>query len=66
MKDMVHETLYLCYLNMISSWNITLTGASFQRCSEQWRSFLAANLALLCKILEKILNKQWARRLIIH
>ena len=42
---MVHETLYLCYLDMISSLNIALTGASFQRCSEQWYSFLAANQA---------------------
>ena len=29
-KDMVHETSYLCYLNMISSWSIALTGASFK------------------------------------
>ena len=35
---MVHE-------NMISSWNIALTGVSFQSFSEQWCSFLAANLA---------------------
>ena len=28
-NDMVHETLYLYNLNMTSSWNIALTGASF-------------------------------------
>ena len=37
-KDMLHE-------NMISSWNIVSTGASFQSFSEQRCSFLAANLA---------------------
>ena len=42
---MTHETLYLYYLNMISSWNIALTGVSFQSCSKQWCAFLAANLA---------------------
>ena len=34
---MLHE-------NMISSVNIALTEASFQSFSEQWSSFLAANL----------------------
>ena len=42
---MLHETFYLCYLNMISSWNIALTEVSFQSCSEQWCLLLAANLA---------------------
>ena len=39
-NNMVHETLYLYYLNMISNWNIALTGASVQRCNEQWSSLL--------------------------
>ena len=70
--DMIHETLHLYDLNIISSWNIALTVASFQSCSEQCCSFLAANLAQLCKILEKCLsrnlnfNKQRARKLIIN
>ena len=50
----MHETLHLSYLNLISSRNIALTGASFKRCSEQW---LAAKLAQLCKIFEKYLSK---------
>ena len=29
-KGMGHETLYLCCLNMISSWNISITGAVFR------------------------------------
>ena len=36
-KDMFHE-------NMISSWNIALTGVFFQSFSERRCSFLAANL----------------------
>ena len=27
---MVHETLYLCYVNMISSWNIALQEHPFR------------------------------------
>ena len=37
-KDMLHE-------NMISSWNIALTGVFFQSFSEQRCFFLAVNLA---------------------
>ena len=35
----------MAHENMISSWNIALSGASFQSFSEQWYFFLAANLA---------------------
>ena len=45
-NDVVHETLYLYNLNMTSSWNIALTGASFLRCNKQWCSFLTAKSSL--------------------
>ena len=44
---------------MISSWIIVLAGATIQWCSEQRCSFLAANLAWLCKILEKSISRDW-------
>ena len=47
---MAHETLYLCYLNVIPIWNIALTGVYFQSCREQWCSFSAADAESCLKI----------------
>ena len=47
---MAHETLYLCYLNVISIWNIALTGVYFQSCRERWYSFSAADVESCLKI----------------
>ena len=51
-KNKRHGTwnINLCFLNVISIWNITLTGVYFQSCREQWCSFSAADVESCLKI----------------
>ena len=44
-KNKRHDTWNIIFILFKSSWNIALTGVSFQSCSKQWCAFLAANLA---------------------